>query len=131
MSAGDIIWVRAPQQARSEATLARFLVEYRQRRGLRRELVRRHRVDAAFRARSIAVGTSTIAPLAALLAARADEVTVGPPLQAADMVNRLLFGALDQHATFADEGPAVVHLTDEILTRELTRAILAYLTSPA
>jgi AcrR family transcriptional regulator len=122
-------WHGVPLRDLITATVGFIVVEYRQRQGLRRELVRRNSIDPAFRARSVAVGAFTIARLAALLEARGTEVTVGPPLQAADMVNRLLFGALDQHATFADEGPAGVPLSDEVLTRELTRAILAYLTS--
>jgi hypothetical protein len=39
----------------------------------------------------------------------------------------LLFGVLDQHAAFLSSGPAGVHVDDEDLTRELIRALVAYL----
>ena len=67
--------------------------------------------------------------LAGLLADRVGELRCGSPEGAAEMVNRLLFGTLDQHATFVEQGPAGVHLADDDLSRELTRAILAYLTA--
>jgi hypothetical protein len=75
------------------------------------------------------VGAFTVARLAALMADRAGELRCGSPSAAAEMVNRLLFGTLDQHATFDEYGPAGVHLGDDALARELTRALLAYLTA--
>lgn len=110
-------------------TVGFIVVEYRQRRGLRRELFRRNSIDVAFRARSMDVGAFTVARLAALMADRAGELRCGSPSAAAEMVNRLLFGTLDQHATFAEYGPAGVHLGDDALAGELTRALLAYLTA--
>jgi AcrR family transcriptional regulator len=122
-------WSGVPLRDLIGATVGFIVVEYHQRRGLRRELIRRNSIDVAFRARSMDVGAFTVARLAALLADRVDELRCGAPQAAAEMVNRLLFGTLDQHATFAEHGPAGVHLADDDLARELTRALLTYLTA--
>lgn len=124
----DVVrWRGVPLAELVTAMVGFIVLEYRERRGLRRELVRRNGTDAAFRARSMDVGAITVTHLAALLAERQGELRAGDPLTAADTVNRLLFGVLDQHAVFIEGGPAGVPMTTEQLVHELTRAVLAYL----
>ena len=109
--------------------MVRFVVsEYGGRRGLRKELVRRNGVDDAFRARSIDVAADTVHRLAALMAERQSELGAGhDPLRAAEMCNRLLFGVLDQHAVYADTGPAGIVVDETELVGALRLTLVAYL----
>ncbi|HEY1098682.1 MAG TPA: TetR/AcrR family transcriptional regulator [Myxococcota bacterium] len=110
--------------------MVRFLVaEYGQRRGLRRELVRRNGIDLAFRDRSIEVAADTVQRLSVLLAERQAEIGEHDPLLAAEMCNRLLFGVLDQHAQYADVGPAGIVIDDETLIDNLKAVLLGWLRS--
>lgn len=109
--------------------MVRFVVaEYGGRRGLRKELVRRNGIDAAFRARSIDVAADTVQRLSVLIAQRQAELGAGhDPLRAAEMCNRLLFGVLDQHAVYADTGPAGIVVADEELVAALQLTLVSYL----
>ncbi len=109
--------------------MVRFVVaEYRDRRGLRMELVRRNGIDPAFRARSIDVAADTVSRLAMLLAERQAELGDGhDPLRAAEMCNRLLFAVLDQHAIYADTGPAGIVVGDDELVASVRLVLLSFL----
>ncbi len=105
-----------------------IVVEFGQRQGLRREMVRRNGTDPAFRSRSVEVAAVTVDRLTHLLAARRVELHPDrDPAVAADMVNRLIFGVLDQDATFADTGPAGVLLGREELGNALSSVVLSWL----
>jgi len=109
--------------------MVRFVVtEYAQRRGLRKELVRRNGIDPAFRARSIDVAADTVGRLSVLLAQRLPELGAGhDPLKAAEMCNRLMFGVLDQHAVYADTGPAGIVVAEADLIDAISLALVSYL----
>jgi len=109
-----------------------IVVEYGHRQGLRRELVRRNGTDPAFRIRSVDVAAVTVDRLTHLLVERRAELNPErEPASAAEFINRLIFGVLDQDAVFADTGPAGVVLGREILAEGLTSVVLAWLGTPA
>ena len=112
------------------AMVAFMVGEYRERLGLRRELVRRNGIDAVFQARSIAVAARMVRALAFLLEARRSEITVTRTLLAADTCHRLLFAVLDQAACYPSGAVADVIVDDETMVSELSETILAYLTGP-
>lgn len=125
-------WLGVPLADIIRGLVGFIVVEYGQRQGLRREMVRRNGTDPAFRTRSVDVATVTVERLTRLLAERRAEL---PPHQdpavAADMINRIIFGVLDQDATFADTGPAGVLLGREELSNALSSVVLCWLGATA
>ena len=110
------------------AAVVVFIVgEYRTRRGLRKEIVRRNGLDPAFRKRSVEIAAFTARALGTLLSARGGEIGHPDPLLAAEVCHRILFAVLDQHAIFGDGGPVGMCLDDDALGRELTAALVGYL----
>jgi AcrR family transcriptional regulator len=104
--------------------------EYGQRMGLRRELVRRNGTDDAFRARSVALAALTVGKVAVLLDAHGSEHNRTDTALAADMLNRLVLGVLDQAAQYRETGPAGTVLSVDKLSAELVRAARCYLMAP-
>lgn len=126
------LWRGVPMENIIDVMVRFVVAEYRGRRGLRKELVRRNGVDEAFRTRSIDVAADTVHRLAALIAERRSELGAGhDPLRAAEMCNRLLFGVLDQHAVYADTGPAGIVVGDDELAVALRLTLVSYLRASA
>ena len=120
-------WRELPLNEVVVAVVGFVIAEYRTRRGLRKEMVRRNGLDDAFRKRSVDVAAFTAERLADLLEIRGAEMTHPDPRLAAEVCHRILFAVLDQHAIFGDGGPVGMCLDDEALSRELSLALLAYL----
>lgn len=120
-------WAGQPLAQVVSSIVGFIVVEYRTRRGVRMEIVRRNGLDDAFRKRSVDVAAFTARCLGKLLDARKDEMTHPAPTLAAEVVHRILFSVLDQHAIYGDGGPAGMSLDDAALTDELSRAMIGYL----
>ena len=120
-------WSGQPLHEVVAAIVAFVVAEYRTRRGVRMEVVRRNGLDDAFRKRSVDVAAFTARCLGLLLEARKAEMTHPTPALAAEVMHRILFSVLDQHAIFGDGGPVGMSLDDDALTAELSRAMLGYL----
>ena len=120
-------WRGVPIEQIIEQMVGFIVVEYSRRRGLRMEMVRRNGTDPAFRARSIDVAADTVHRLATLLEVCGGPLGANEPLLAAEMCNRILFGVLDQHAIYADTGPAGIVIDDDTLAKSLTITLIAWL----
>ena len=123
-------WRELPFNDVVSAVVGFVVAEYRTRRGLRKEMVRRNGLDDAFRKRSVDVAAFTAQRLGDLLEARRTQMSHPDPRLAAEVCHRILFAVLDQHAIYGDGGPAGMCLADEALGRELGLALLSYLGRP-
>lgn len=120
-------WQEQPLRDVIAAVVVFLVGEYRTRRGLRKEIVRRNGLDPAFRKRSVEIAAFTARALGALFSARGAEIGHADPGLAAEVCHRILFAVLDQHAIFGDGGPVGMSLDDDALGRELTDALVGYL----
>lgn len=120
-------WRDMPLDDVVNAVVAFVVADYRTRRGLRREMVRRNGLDDAFRKRSVDVAAFTAQRLGELLEAKRAEMTHPDPRFAAEVCHRILFAVLDQHAIYGDGGPVGMSLGDDALGEQLALAVVAYL----
>jgi AcrR family transcriptional regulator len=120
-------WIGMPLPEVVVAVVGFVVADYRTRRGLRKEMVRRNGLDEAFRKRSVDVAAFTAQRLGELLAARQQEMSHPDPRFAAEVCHRILFSVLDQHAIYGDGGPVGMSLTDDALGDQLALALIAYL----
>lgn len=123
-------WEGVPMADIIDAMVGFMVHEYRQRLGLRRELVRRNGIDSLFQARSVAVAARAVRGLTHLLQARQAELAIVDVMLAADTVHRVVFAVLDQAASYPHAAVADLPITDEGLAAELSHTVWAYLTVP-
>lgn len=110
--------------------IADFLVEhYRERRGLGRALLIRAAVDALVRDRNDSVSAQVCRMLAALLAARREEIGSDDIEATAYFLHRMTFAILEYRLLFRHPAPPGA-VEKAHVRRELERAMLAYLRAP-
>ena len=110
------------------SSVVSFLVQiYREQEGLIRAFVLRNRTDPAFRARRDRLSHYVSDGLAALLAARTDEISHPDPARAGAFGMTLVFSTLDSTMLFGEMRSGMRALSDDELAIELSRAFIAYL----
>jgi AcrR family transcriptional regulator len=121
-------WEGASVETIVTAAVAFMVANYRERRGLRRTIVLKNATEPLFRERSRAISVHVIGKLKALFEARSEDLTHSDIEVASEMCHRILFSTLDQRTLYGDENPTDADIDDETLTRELAKAVVAYLT---
>jgi len=121
-------WQGTPLAEVLRAIVAFTVSYHRRHRGLLRALVLRShaRPDGRYASRSER-SRSTVARVARLVAARAEEVGHPMPRQAAALGFLSLLGAVRERILFRDSVGRVVAVSDRRLAEELTRQFMAYL----
>ncbi|MCB9678729.1 MAG: TetR family transcriptional regulator [Alphaproteobacteria bacterium] len=101
--------------------------DYLLRPGLRRFAMHLVESDPDIRNLSKQLSGAVVDAFEELLVARRAEYTHPDPRLAAEFLHRMMFSMLDQVALFHGEAPTGNEITEEVLVRELSDAIKAYL----
>jgi len=114
------------------SAVVRFLVEiHREQRGLLRAFTVRMRTDPEFLVRRERLAQHVAAGLSALLLAHRAEIQHADPQRAVGFALTMVFGVLEHSILFGEMRSGAFAWTDDELSTELARALLAYLVVPA
>ena len=114
------------------SAVVRFLVEiHREQRGLLRAFTVRMRTDPEFLVRRERLAQHVAAGLSALLLAHRAEIQHADPQRSVGFALTMVFGVLEHSILFGEMRSGAFAWTDDELSTELARALLAYLVVPA
>jgi AcrR family transcriptional regulator len=120
-------WEDVPLSEIIPVAVAFMCSAYGERLGLRRALLARMVSDARFRRPATELASKVCVLLVELFSTRSGEIGHPDLPVAIDMCHRIVFGTLDQAATFDDASPTGRRLATEVMGRELSAACVAYL----